>query len=235
MKKFKNPVIAILVNAFLLCSAVIVSAALFFATLFIGFGTAFADTVGDNIAELQHGWAKAYYQVPEGQKEAAFKELAAKAHQTSAANPGRPEPLVWEAIILSSYAKFAGGLTALDKVKASRDLLEQAEKIQPDVLNGSIYTSLGSLYYRVPRWPIAFGNKQKAREYLDKAIKVNPDGIDPNYFYGDFLMEQGEYPKAKEYLEKALLAPARVGREDADQGRRGEIKVALDKVNSKLK
>ena len=141
--------------------------------------------------------------------------------------------MVWEAIILSSYAKFAGGLSALSKAKAARDLLERAEKIDPAALNGSIYTSLGSLYYKVPRWPIGFGDKKKARAYLEKALQINPDGIDPNYFYGDFLLEQGEYAKARTYLEKALASPPRNGREDADQGRRTEVEQDLEKANQK--
>lgn len=189
-----------------------------------------ADATNDAVVELQHAWAKAYYQVPEKQKEAAFKDLAAKAHQVTAANAGRVEPMVWEAIILSSYAKFAGGLGALSMVKEARELLMQAEKDKPDALNGSIYTSLGSLYAKVPGWPIGFGDSKKAREYLEKAIKLNPDGIDPNFFYGDFLQAQGEYAKAAEYLKKALDAPARPGREDADQGRRTEVMQLLEKV-----
>ncbi len=192
-----------------------------------------ADTVMDGITDLQHGWAKAYYQAPEGQKEAAFKELAVKAHQFTAANPGRAEPMVWEAIILSSYAKFAGGLSALGKVRDARDLLEHAEKLNPNVLDGSVYSSLGSLYYKVPGWPIGFGDKDKAREYLAKALHTNPSGIDPNYFYGDFLVEQGEYAKAREYLEKALAAPPRSGREDADHGRRAEVEEDLEKIMHK--
>ena len=194
---------------------------------------ALADTVDDSIVELQHQWARAYYQVPEKQKEDAFKELAAKAHQVTLTNAGRVEPMVWEAIILSSYAKFSGPLSALGKAKAARDLLVGAEKIQPDALGGSIYTSLGSLYYKVPGWPIGFGDKKKAKEYLEKAVKVNPTGIDSNYFYGDFLVEQGEYAKGREYLEKSLAAPARTGREDADQGRRDEVQQTLEKVKNK--
>ena len=36
---------------------------------------------------------------------------------------------------------------------------------------------------------------------LEAALKLNPDGIDPNYFYGDFLYRKGEYADAKELLE----------------------------------
>ncbi len=217
-------------NKFNPLSAIFLATMGFSCFLFLAQDRAFADNISDSITELQHGWANAYYKVPENQKEAAFKDLAAKAHQVTTANPGHAEPMVWEAIILSSYAKFAGGFSALDKAKAARDLLERAEYIQPDVLDGSIYTSLGSLYYKVPRWPIGFGDKKKAREYLEKAVKLNPNGIDSNYFYGDFLLEQGEYTKAREYLEKALTAPARQGREDADQGRRAEVQQSLEIV-----
>lgn len=94
-------------------------------------------------------------------------------------------------------------------------------------MGGSAYTSLGSLYYQVPGWPLGFGNDDKAREMLRKGLAVNPDGIDANYFYGHFLLEQGEYADAVPVLEKALAAPARPGRELADQGRRSEIEQAL--------
>lgn len=202
--------------------------------LFVSSQAQAADNLDFGIAELQHGWAKAYYQAPDKLKETLFEELADKAHQFTLDNPGRAEPLVWEGIILSSYAKFAGGLGALSKAKAARDLLERAEKIDPTILNGSIYTSLGSLYYKVPGWPFGFGDKKKARDYLEKAVKANPNGIDPNYFYGDFSLEQGDLAKAREYLEKALAAPDRPGREDADQGRRAEIKQDLEKIKQQL-
>ncbi len=86
----------------------------------------------------------------------------------------------------------------------------------------------------MPGWPIGFGDKKKARAYLEKALQINPDGIDPNYFYADFLTEQGEYEKALQYFEKALAAPPRPGREDADAGRRQEIETGIQKSRQKL-
>jgi hypothetical protein len=56
--------------------------------------------------------------------------------------------------------------------------------IDPRALQGSAYTSLGSLYYQVPGWPIGFGDDKRAEAMLLKALEINPDGIDPNYFYG---------------------------------------------------
>jgi len=63
---------------------------------------------------------------------------------------------------------------------------------------------------------------------------VNPDGIDPNYFYGEFLADQGHYSEALQYLQRAAQAPARPGREAADQGRQAEIAALMTKVQRKL-
>ena len=188
------------------------------------------DSLDPAIVQLQHDWAKANYHTAKDQQESAFKALADRAHQISASSPDKTEAMIWEAIVQSGYAKAKGGIGALKHAEQARDLLQAAIKVNPQALQGSAYTSLGSLYYKVPRWPIGFGDKKKAREYLEKALQVNPDGIDPNYFYADFLLEQGETAKAVEYFNKALGAPARPGREDADAGRRADIQEGLKKA-----
>jgi Tfp pilus assembly protein PilF len=110
---------------------------------------------------------------------------------------------------------------------------EAAIKIKPDVLDGSAYNSLGVLYYKVPGWPVGFGSDKKAQELLQKALAVNPRGIDPNFFYGEFLVEQGKPREALTYLERALQAPARPGRDIADAGRREEARRLLEEARKK--
>ena len=187
-----------------------------------------------SISSLQHDWAKANYNTPKDTQEAAFKSLAEQAHQVSEKHGNAPEALIWEGIANASYAKAKGGIGALKFAEKSRDLFLAAEKANPNALQGSVYTSLGSLYYKVPGWPIGFGDKKKAKVYLEKALQLNPDGIDPNYFYADFLSEKGDYKQAITYYEKALAAPARAGREDADEGRRLEVEAGLKIAKSKL-
>jgi len=185
-------------------------------------------SLDDAIADEGHRWAKIAFHTPDAGKEVAFVPLIAHAQQVSESFPGRAEPLIWQAIILSSAAKAEGGLGALGKVKEARDYLLAAEKIDPAALNGSIYNSLGSLYAKVPGWPIGFGDKKKAKGYFEKALAINPNGIDPNYFYADMLADQGEYAQAADHLKRALAAPARPGREDADAGRRQEVMKLLE-------
>lgn len=194
------------------------------------FGGARAQSLPEDLSVLQHGWAQAYYAVPEKQKNAAFEALEQQAAALVSAHADRAEPRVWQAIVLSSHAKFEGGLGALSKIKQAREILLAAEKIDAQALDGSIYTSLGSLYAKSPGWPLAFGDKKKARAYLEKALAANPDGIDPNFFYGELLADTGDIAGARTHLEKALAAPPRPGREDADTGRREEVKAALARL-----
>ncbi len=190
-----------------------------------------ADSPPPAVVALQHGWARAFYAAEDAAREPAFDALEADAARAVAALPGRAEPLVWQGIIESSHAKFASSLKALSLIKQARDHLQAAEKIDANTLDGSVYTSLGSLYAKAPGWPLAFGDKKLARSYLEKALAINPDGIDPNYFYGELLIAQGDRDTGKARLERALAAAPRPGRDDADSGRRAEIRTALAALN----
>lgn len=189
-----------------------------------------ATTVEEAVQELQQAWAQVNYKTMPQEREKRFEALAERAHTLSESLPGRAEPLVWEGIIVSSWAGEKGGLGALSLAKRAKALYESAIQIDGSVLGGSAYNSLGVLYYKVPGWPLAFGDKDKARELLQKALGLNPNGIDPNYFFADFLVNIGQPDKAVPYLEKALQAPARPGRALADEGRRGEVSLLLSKI-----
>lgn len=191
-----------------------------------------AAPVDDAVTELQHDWEVIRYQTPAAEREKRFEALAAKAHQASADFPGRGEPLVWEGIIVSSWAGEKGGLGALSLAKQAKALYEQAIQIDGNVLDGSAYNSLGVLYYKVPGWPLGFGDKAKAGELLRKALAINPKGIDPNFFYAEYLVETRHADEAMPYLERALQAPPRPGRQIADTGRREEARALMAKVKA---
>jgi tetratricopeptide (TPR) repeat protein len=191
-----------------------------------------AGPVEDGVVALQHDWEVIRYQTPAAEREKRFEVLAARAHELSEAHPQRSEPLVWEGIIVSSLAGEKGGLGALGLVKKARTIYESAIRIDGNALDGSAFNSLGVLYYKVPGWPIGFGDKAKARELLLKALLINPNGIDPNYFYGEYLVETGQPADAVTYLERALAAPARPGRQVADTGRREEARALLEKARA---
>ncbi|WP_341706706.1 tetratricopeptide repeat protein [Halopseudomonas sp.] len=187
-------------------------------------------TLAADIAPLQQRWAEIQYQLPDNQKSAAFEALAAEAEQALAQEPNDAPLLIWRGIILSSWAGADGGLGALGKVKEAKSLLEHALQIDPQALQGSAYTSLGALYYQVPGWPIGFGDDEQAEALLKQALALNPDGIDSNYFWGDYLIDQKRYAEARAALLKAQAAAPRPDRPLADQGRQAEIRARLDKL-----
>ena len=99
-------------------------------------------------------------------------------------------------------------LKAWGLAKRARDILETIEKTDPVTMDAGAPTTLGLLYDHVPGFPIAFGDKIKAREYLQEAIRNAPDALDVNYFYGDFLYREGEIVEAIKVLAHALTLPA---------------------------
>lgn len=203
----------------------------------VGFATAPAraqDAFDADLKAVRDAWAQANYQTPADQRLAAFEKLVAQSAAFAARYPKRPEALIWDGIVLSTYAGVKGGLGALGPAKESRARFEAALALDENALDGSAHTSIGTLYHKVPGFPIAFGSDKKAREHMEKALKIAPNAIDPNYFYGEFLYDEGEYGKAMEHLQRALKAPPRPGREVADAGRRAEIEALMAKVKREM-
>lgn len=186
-----------------------------------------------DLRDIQQAWARINYSTaPVDQKAMEFGQLATKAAALSASQPGRAEPMVWHGIALASQAGTKGGLGALSLAKQARSVLESSLKIDAAALSGSAHTSLGTLYHKVPGFPVGFGDDKKARKHLETALKLNPTGIDPNFFYAEFLLDEGETALAIKHLKIAQAAPSRPGRETADAGRRQEIAALLSKTGS---
>jgi len=192
------------------------------------------EELSQGIAELQTEWAQIKYQeANEERKIEKIHSLEQKARRLTDQFPSRAEPKIWEGIILATDAGIDQGFSALGKLKEARALFETALKLDGAALDGSGYTSLGSLYYQVPGWPISFRDDGEAEKLLKQAIEINPDGIDPNFFYGDFLKMRKRYDEARVYLNKALNSPSRPNRPLADEGRRQEIRAALAELDQK--
>ena len=186
------------------------------------------------VVQVRDRWAQINYQTPKPQREAAFEALSQQAGQVREAHPRDADALIWEGIVLSSLAGEKGGMGALGLVKRAKADFEAALRLDPNALDGAAYTSLGALYYQVPGWPLGFGNDDTARTMLRRGLAIDPDGIDANYFYGDFLRDQKDWAGARAALQKALSAPARPGRDVADAGRRQEAQLKLKDVTAHL-
>jgi tetratricopeptide (TPR) repeat protein len=192
-----------------------------------GLSPADEPNVHETVRRLEAEWEEIFYRLPEDQHRDKFKHLLERVHAVSVAYPREADPLILEAIVLCTYAGAEIGFGALVKVEKARQLLRQAIDIDPRAMEGSAYIALGNLYYRLPGWPISYGDDELARRYLESALRLFPDAIDANYFYGDFLLQQGEYDKALPYLEKAEKAPIRSNMALSDAKLKEEVRKAL--------
>ena len=78
--------------------------------------------------------------------------------------------------------------------------LDKAQKLQPD--SPAVLFGLGSYYLLAP--VIAGGNKSKAEEYLNKALKIDPFFADVYVRLAQLAKIKGQKEKYNSYMNKAL-------------------------------
>ncbi len=187
-----------------------------------------ARPLDDAIEKLESDWAKAYYQQTHEQQKASLSALIKKVQTLSQQYPEAVEPKIWHAVLLSTQAANLPAFEALTALDNAKTLLEQSIKQNPNALAGTAFTTLGTLYFMAPPWPISFGDNEKARQMLLKGLEINPNGIDSNYFYAKFLLSQGQDQDALNYLKKALAAPLRTTQKFADTQLKQEVIAVLN-------
>ena len=190
-----------------------------------------AGTMSQEVKAINDGWAHIAYEVHGSSSQTrALDRLADQAAALVARYPNQAEPLVWQGIVVSEQANRANFLHKLGLATHARDLLAKAYALNPRAANGGGAMCLGVLYYKVPGSPIGFGDDARAGRLLREALAIDPSGLDANYFYGDFLYDQGDSAGAKSYLQKALRAPHDPARPVWDAGRRREVQALLARI-----
>ncbi len=186
------------------------------------------------LLDVQHTWAAINYQTDDtDQQLTQFESLIENARELVSASPNDAAALTWLGISQASAARAKGGLGALDYAEDAKENFEKAIAIDPAVLDGAALFSLGALYHKVPGWPVSFGDDDEAETLFKQALKVSPEGMDANFFYAEFLLDEGEYSRAHDHLNKAQQAPPRAERPLADKGRRQAIDALLKVIKEK--
>jgi len=187
------------------------------------------------LLSIQQEWAAANYgEASKGDRRKAFDALVAHSSDFATRYPNEVEAIAWDGIILSTYAGEVSALSAMKYAKAARDRLHQAEALNASALSGGVYASLGALYSKVPGGFVGFGDDTLAEEYFKKALAIDSTNIDTNYFYGEFLLDQGKPSEALVYLTRAVEAPSVSSRPVFDAGRRAEARALIDAAKRRL-
>jgi tetratricopeptide (TPR) repeat protein len=192
---------------------------------------AVGSSMADQVKQINDSWAHITYEVRgSSHQTVALDQLARQAASLVARYPNQAEPLLWQGIVVSEQANRANIFHKLSLATQARDILARAYALNPRVANGGAAMSLGVLYYKVPGSPIGFGDKERARRLLREALALDPNGLDANYFYADFLLDRGDKAGARSYLERALRAPHDPSRPAWDAGRRREAQALLNQT-----
>ncbi|MCK9395209.1 MAG: hypothetical protein M0Q44_06445 [Methylobacter sp.] len=193
----------------------------------------FAENLKDSLRNIEAEWASIYYSVPKSKQGAAYVQLLDKTASLARQYPNAAEPIFWQAVLKATYADHQDAFSALSAIQEARDLLIKALKIDPETMSGSAYVTLGTLYYMVPKWPISFGDDDAAKQMLETALKINPDSLDANYFYGEFLLLHNKPNDAAIYFKKASAAPVRTEQLYADNQLKAEARLALENAQQR--
>ena len=204
-----------------------------FVVLLILSAQSVADSLSESLRQVESEWGVIYYRTPKQKRADAYLRLIEKIDRLSGQYPNTAETLFWKGVLLATIADHQNALAALDSIKEARDLLLKSIQLNPKAMEGSAYVTLGTLYYMVPKWPVSFGDNDEAKKMFETALTINPDGLDANYFFGDFLLATDQPDEAVRYLEKAANIPARKEQWFADNQLKTEAKIALLKAVKK--
>nr|WP_163503875.1 TRAP transporter TatT component family protein [Halomonas socia] len=182
------------------------------------------------VDSLKTEWESATTELRGGERRDALSRLADEAEALAERHADQAEVLVWQGIILASYARERSGLGALGSARGARDALERAVELDPQGGNGSAYVTLGALYDRAPGRPLGFGNSNTAEQMFQRALEIRPDGIDVNFYYAAFLHEEGRSEEAREHAQRAVEGEARADREASDEALRLEARTLLSRL-----
>ena len=139
------------------------------------------------------------------------------------------EGLFWLAVNMGAEALERGKMSALPVVPKMERLLLKLDGVDPSYEDAGAARVLGRLYHQAPA-VISVGSNDKARKFLERALKLAPNHPGNQAFAADFLLNNGDEERAKKLAGAALKALASAGDKYGDEGKEWK-KIAQDVVD----
>jgi tetratricopeptide (TPR) repeat protein len=198
---------------------------------------AFAQELKNDLTALVREFDAVQFEMPAGHdKFQAFEVLLRRADEVKRKFPGRAEPLCWEGWVLAAQSETIQDLSMLDKRAEAMSKLQAAVAIDPNVYNGAPHLSLGDLEFlgSLFPFPLTYGGKETARTHYQKALEMNPEGLETNLHFAHFLYSTKDFEGAFKHASAAANAPPMQGRIQADKVLRKEaarlVALTLERV-----
>lgn len=139
------------------------------------------------------------------------------------------EGLFWLAVNMGAEALERGKMSALPVVPKMERLLLKLDSVDPSYEDAGAARVLGRLYHQAPS-VISVGSNDKAKKFLERALKLAPNHPGNQAFAADFFLNNGDEERAKKLAAAALKSLANAGDKYGDEGKEWK-KIAQDVVD----
>lgn len=151
-------------------------------------------------------------------RKAHFQKGIDEARALLEKDPNSSEGLFWLAVNMGAEALERGKMSALPIVPKMEKLLLKLDAKDPGYQEGGAARVLGRLYHQAPA-VISVGSSDKARQFLERALKVAPDHPGNQAFAADFFLDKGEDDRAKKLAAASLKTLSSAGDKYGDEGK----------------
>lgn len=140
------------------------------------------------------------YQTSETEQLKSYTEGQNAADQITKLAPGRWDGWAWYAINLGRISQLKGVFKSLFLLEPFKKHIFQAEKLAPN--SSFVLDAIGDMYRQLP-W-IAGGSMKKSTQYLEKAVKVDPNATLAKLDLAITLLMTGKKDQAKTLLTEVV-------------------------------
>jgi tetratricopeptide (TPR) repeat protein len=163
-------------------------------------------------ASAAHQLLKCYYfkgncvEIEKENKLLVYNESVKLGEEMTKKYPNSVQIKYWLLVNKAKWGETSGIMKAAraglaDKLKT---LSEEVIEMDPNYLDGAAYMMLGIVHYKTPYIPfvLSWPDDDKAIEYLEKAVELQPGHLMSNLYLGQVLYDEGFKDRGIEILEE---------------------------------
>lgn len=159
------------------------------------------------IAELSRlEYANAEVETDKSKRIELYNGCIATADRALAINADEVGALYWKAVAMGKLGEEGSIINALRMTRPMEQLFMRVIALDEKFDNAGAHKALGRMYYKLPGFPISFGNKEKALFHLKRAHTLFPNDIITRAFYAEVLLDMGRVQEARKHAEFILGA-----------------------------
>jgi len=138
---------------------------------------------------------------------ALYNNCLETADKALAGNANEIVGLYWKAVAMGKLSEEMGILNSLKMTRPMEKLFLRVIALDERYDNAGGHKALGRMYFRLPGFPISFGNKEKALFHLKRALELYPHDLIAKAFYAEALYDMGKKQEAIKLAEAIVATP----------------------------